>query len=163
MSTFEDAIPVLLDDEGGEFIENDNGRGPSKWGVTLATYQQFHLQSTAADIRNLGKEEAIAFYRKAFWEEYHLGLIDPQPVATKMLDLTANVGPIAIKWLQAACGVPQDMILGSHTAEAVNSMNPNAALAKVRACGEQYYRDLAKRNPEKYGKDLDGWLARLAK
>ena len=163
MSDFQTAVAVLLSDEGGTLNPDDNGRGPSKWGITLATAQGFGLPWSVDDIADLTPDSAAAFYQEFYWEKGHISLLSDQAVATKMLDLIVNVGPIGVKWLQSACDVCEDMLLGPQTAGAANGMNPDAVLAGVRARGEHYYRALAAKNPERYGKDLAGWLARLAK
>jgi len=163
MSVFNLAVQALLTEEGGAYVPNDNGRGPSRWGVTLMTYQAFYPSAVAKDIFGLTPEEAIAFYRAAYWVFYQLGLIDDQDVATKMLDLTVNVGRPAICWLQNAAGVVEDGMLGPVTAAAVNAMVPQQVLTVVRKAGATYYNNLAVQDPAKYGPDLAGWLARLAK
>jgi len=162
-SYFEEAVQTLLVDEGSAFVEDDNGRGPCKWGITLKTYQELYPQATRADIEALTPETAAAFYKLAFWDTYRLFMLVNAIVAAKMLNLVVNVGPIAIKWLQATCDVCEDMVIGSQTVAAANAMNAASLLAGIRARGEHYYRALVAKNPEKYAKDLPGWLARLAK
>src|ERR1039458_1169142 len=112
MSDFSLAIPMILKNEGSAYVPDDNGRGPSKWGITLATYQEYFPKATAEDIQNLGPEQATAFYRIAVWERFHIGLIDSQAVAAKVFDLIVNCGPIAIKWLQSAVDTCEDGLLG---------------------------------------------------
>lgn len=161
MSKFEDAIAVVLSNEGGQFVPDDQGRGPSKWGVTLKTAQAFHPDWIAQDIQNLTYLGAQEFYRDAFWETYRIGLIENQELATKVFDLCINVGPRVILWLQDVVGVKMDGVLGRRTATAVNSRDQEAVLAVVKAKASAYYHQIVLNDPGKVGL-LTGWLQRLA-
>lgn len=162
MSTFEDAIGPLLKHEGSAYVPEDHGRGASKWGITLATYREYHPDATNDDIAAIGPEPATAFYRTAFWDRNHFELIGDQALATKLLDLSVNMGgATAVKLLQRTIGVPADGILGSRTANAVASHPASVVLAGLRTTAAQYYQDLAQRRPE-WAPCLRGWIARLA-
>ena len=160
MSDFEKAVKVVLSNESGKLNPDDNGRGPSKWGVTLETAREFWPACAPADIEAMDEQKAACFYRVAFWGLYRIGLIENQELATQVLDLAVNMGPIAIKLLQRSVGTEDDGIMGPHTAAAANE-NPGAAMSGLKWRAAQYYRDLASVNPAKYGKDLPGWLHRL--
>ncbi|MEN6532228.1 MAG: glycosyl hydrolase 108 family protein [Bryobacteraceae bacterium] len=161
MSTFEAAITVLLEHEGGRLIADDHGRGPSKWGVTLATAREIHPEWNGGDIARLTAERAAEFYRAQFWERYRIGLIDDQALATKLLDLAVNVGPgTAIKILQRSVGTAVDGALGPKTAEAANGLPAAEVLAEVRELAAAHYRQLAEEHPN-LAACLPGWLARL--
>ena len=163
MSTFSEAIGPLLEHEGSAVVPQDHGRGASKWGITLATYREMFPAAETADIVQLGREQAISFYRRMFWEQLRLGLIEDQSVANKALDLCVNMGgATGIKMLQRAIGAPADGVLGPFTAAAVNKREPAAVLQGIRTAAAQYYQDLAQRRPE-FKPCLAGWLARLAK
>jgi len=162
MSTFESAITPLLAHEGSTLVPEDNGRGPSKYGVTLKSAREFYPHWTAADIARLDPAGAAEFYRVAFWRRYGVGLIESQGVADKVLDLAVNIGGgTAVRLLQSAVGVKQDGLIGPKTARAVNATDPWRTLATLRVLAERHYRDLVARNP-KLAPCLPGWLARLA-
>jgi lysozyme family protein len=162
MSKFSAAITGLLANESGTLIENDNGRGPSKWGITWDTAEPLQPDWTEETIRGLTEGQATTFYYLHFWQKSNIGLIDDQALANKLLDLSVNMGATsAIKLLQQAADVsPADGILGPATAKAVNALAQGGLVTKLRSVAEQHYLFLVKRNPalEKY---LDGWLARL--
>src|SRR5215472_14605342 len=91
---------ILLDHEGGAYVADDHGRGPSKWGITLQTAQGCEPGWTADTIQNLTRDQAAAFYEAHFWNRYNIGLLDSQEVANKVCDLAVNAGPgTAIKFL----------------------------------------------------------------
>ena len=152
---------ILLDHEGGAYVADDHGRGPSKWGITLQTAQECEPSWTADTIQNLTRAQAAAFYDAHVWKRHQIGLINSQEVANKVCDLAVNVGPAtAIKFLQLAVGTPADGILGQATARAANAMEPRAVLARIRQSGSRYYQEVAQVHPE-WAPDLPGWLARL--
>jgi lysozyme family protein len=161
MSSFETAIGPLLADEGEGVNPHDNGRGPSKWGVTLMSYRELVPSATEQDIYDLTREQATAFYRRMHWDKFHIGLIDDQPIATKLLNLGANIGQgTAIQFLQRAVGAPADGTIGPKTAAAANRISSEKLLEGIRTTGAQYYRELVARRPE-YARFLEGWLKRL--
>jgi lysozyme family protein len=162
MPDFNAAIAVVLQHEGSAYVPDDAGQGPSKYGILLKTYRGLFSNATSQDIQNLTEGQAVEFYRSQFWVLYHVGFIDDQTLATKVLDLLVNVGPIVIRWLQKVVGVPIDGVLGTKTACAVNVLPPAQVLQALQATAASYYKSIAAENPELYAADLPEWLARLA-
>lgn len=162
MSDFQTALKQLLSDEGGIFVPADNKRGASRYGITLETFREFYPDATAETIENLTPIEVEDFYQVAFWGRYRYGLILDQALATKLLDLGANIGgSTVVKLLQRALLLNDDGILGPITAAAANS-NPTKTLVSFRIELEQYHRNVALANPEE-APYLAGWLARDAR
>jgi len=160
MSSFNDALTPLIRDEGSRVNPHDNGRGPSKYGVTLATYRDFKPDASEKDICNLTLMQATAFYRW-WWEKYHLGLIDSQDVANKLFNLGVNCGQETVnRWAQRAVGAHADGVIGPVTAQAINCRTPKLVLEGLRTAGAQHYQELVQRRPE-YACFLDGWIERL--
>jgi lysozyme family protein len=162
MSKFEDAIALLLADEGGDYVPDDQGRGPSRWGVTLKSAQEFHPDWTVADIWNLTRFGADVFYEGAFWNRWHIGMIDDQALAYGVFYRVVNLGPKVIAWLQTIVGVKPDELIGPATTAAINSANPTDLLTALRKSTSDYYHQDVHDHPEKVGK-LTGWLIRNAK
>jgi lysozyme family protein len=161
MASFDQFQDILLGHEGGVYISDDHGRGPSKWGITLQTAQECEPDWTAETIQALTRDQAAAFYQAHFWDRYRFGLLDSQTVANKVCDLGVNVGPgTAIKFLQTAVGAQPDGVMGPATAAAANAMDSDAVLAGVRAAGANHYQQIVQVHPE-WAADLPGWMARL--
>lgn len=161
MSDFNLAIDALLRDEGDGYVEDDHGRGPSKWGITLKTAHELHPDWTAEDIRNLDRSAAITFYRDWAWDFYHFGLIWDQALASKAFNLAVNSGPSGvIKSLQEVAGVTQDGVLGPITAAALNQMNPQTALDHFKLAELKRYEQIEAAHPE-WAADFAGWKARV--
>ena len=127
MSRFEDAIALLLADEGSDFVPEDGGRGCSKYGITLQTAQSFHQDWTSVDIQNLTRFGAESFYQAAFWNQWKIGLIADQALANGVFNRLVNLGPKVIGWLQEIVGVKPDMLICPVTA-----VPPRLLLSAVR-------------------------------
>jgi len=165
---FSSAIAVLLQDEGGNYVPEDHGRGPSKWGITFKTAQAYGFVKSPAEIADLTREQATTFYYVYFWNRECLDLINDLTIATKALDLSVNEGPeTTIQFLLQAVNALTEMptlavdgILGPHTAQAVNALNPQALLQALRERAEEHYRRIVAADPSEEP-NLAGWLARL--
>ena len=163
MSEFGLFVDELLDvNEGGAYTAEDCGRGPSKWGITLATYRQWDPGATADTIRDMTRDDAAYFYQFQFgWEPLRIGAIYSQAVANKVFDLQVNTGQ-GIVFLQRAVGVTPDGKLGPVTVAAVNSLPPDDVLRGIYAAGKAHYDGIVAAHPEKQ-QFYAGWMARLAK
>lgn len=163
---FDYAVNVVLDHEGPGYVADDNGRGPSKWGITYETAAASGFMGKPEDIANLTRTQAAGFYRIQFWNPSRLYRISDRDLATKTFDLCVNLGSgTAIKMLQEAANdmgasLSVDGVLGPATGNAINLLDPEVLLAGLRTKAEAHYRNLAASNPM-YAKNLDGWLARL--
>ena len=157
---FERLIGFVLAHEGGYVNDPQDPGGETKYGISKRSYP--HL-----DIANLTREEAIAIYRRDWWERYRIGEIEDVAIASKVLDLFVNVGPIQgaiiVQRALHACGrrdVEIDGIIGSRTLAAINSVRPRAALlAAIKAEAAAYYRFLVERRPE-LRRFEQGWITR---
>ena len=179
MADFNLFLPLLLENEGSQVVENDQGRGVSKYGWTYMTLKQLMPGVTPDDIRNMTPETAGQLYKKYFWDQNRFGSIASQAVANKVCDLSVDLGPgAAIRLLQAAVGLPVSMqtgYFGAITCVRVNAQADGDVLlgsfvyengvvtgTGYRGIVAQWYVDDVKKNPAK-APELPGWLARLAK
>ena len=168
MADFAPAIAITLANEGSAYVPNDNGHGPSKYGITLETYQVYMPDATPETIMALMEAEALDWYCTCVWSRYNIGDITDQNLANKVLDLVVNMGPVALKLLQEAVNsvdpadtpLTVDGILGPWTIELVNATDPVKLLAEYKTLAAQLYREIAANNPAEAG-DLAGWLKRL--
>lgn len=176
MSHFEAAIETVLAHEGGFTDGTGDSGGATQWGISLRWLRTLgHLDHDgeeegdldhdgdvdADDVRRLTRAQAIAFYRKGWWDRGGYQAIEPQALATKLLDLAVNIGATAAhRCLQRALRavgtlVEEDGILGPVTKAAVNAVeHPECLLAAFRSEAAGYYRAL---NRPEYQR---GWLSR---
>ncbi len=152
------AVERVLADEGGYVNDPADPGGETHWGISKRSYPDL-------DIRRLRREDAVAIYRRDWWDRWELGRIEDADVAAKVLNLAVNMGARqAVKLLQRAlraCGhaVRDDGALGPRTASAANEAPAHCLLAALRSESGGYYRGLIARNPtlERFE---NGWLRR---
>ncbi|MGE5611439.1 MAG: glycoside hydrolase family 108 protein [Bacillota bacterium] len=158
---FRRAIEILLAHEGGLSEDPHDPGGITHWGISLRSYPHLGVDG----IRNLTRGQAIAIYRRDWWDRLRLGEIESPEVSAKVFDLAVNVGAgTGIRLLQkalVATGHPLqvDGIIGPVTLKAANEADPDALLAALREEAAHHYRLLIAKNPElaRYEK---GWLNR---
>ena len=150
-SSFDLAIPIVLENEGGYVNDPADPGGETKYGISKRSYP-------ALDIKNLTVEQATAIYLKDFWQ--FDGIID-QRVANKLFDAYVNLKHIAMKYAQAIVfkALTPDGIFGPETEDAINRADPNAFLTTFRAKLVKHYEDWVAAHPEEH-KDLEGLLRR---
>lgn len=157
---FRYAVEVVLRHEGGYVNDPADPGGETKYGISKRSYPYI-------DIASLTREQAIQIYRRDWWERYRMGEIEDVAIATKVLDVFVNVGPIQgatiVQRALHACGwrdVVVDGIIGSQTIAALNAVRPQAALlAAIRAEAAAYYRGLVAARPELQRFEA-GWINR---
>lgn len=111
-------------------------------------------------------DDAKQYYFDEWWAKYKFGSITNTKFATKIFDMYINMGPTtATRIVQRACRalgwtLVEDGKMGPKTREAVNEQFTMNLIQCIRCECAGYYRSLAVKNPEKYGKFLKGWLRR---
>ena len=124
MSAFDQAFRVVVGEEGG-FTANPAdpgnwtggacGRGEcrgTRYGVSAAAYPGLAIATLTLD-------DARAIYRRDYWDAV-AGDRLPPPLALLVFDAAVNNGVgRAVRWLQAAAGVPPDGAMGPRTLAAV--------------------------------------------
>lgn len=140
MSTFEKAIPQILLHEGGYVNHPSDPGGATNWGISLrflqgvpAVYGDVDNDGDvdAQDIRNMTVDEAKLIYKTFWWDKYRYGLIWDQTVATKVFDLSVNMGAVrAHKLLQMALNKAFSLNL------TVDGVLGNASMASINAVAD---------------------------
>jgi len=166
---FASAVARVLAHEGGYQVSaDDSGNWTSgkiglgilkgtKYGISAARYPDL-------DIANLSADQAIAIYRRDWWERFGLARL-PAPLALKLFDAGVNIGmEEAVRCLQRALRaygrpVAEDGRLGADTIAAALTAAPDALVAALREALAGHYRLIAAHNAasERF---LAGWLAR---
>ena len=155
---FKRAVEVVLRHEGGYVNDPHDPGGETKYGISKRSYPNL-------DIRNLTREQAIAIYRRDWWDRYGYGQIADQNVATKIFDMAVNMGPqTAHRILQQALiwighRVTLDGIIGPETIGATNAANPKRLLEALRCLSAMHYYQIVRHN-RAMERFLVGWLSR---
>ncbi|WP_051290899.1 glycoside hydrolase family 108 protein, partial [Kingella kingae] len=121
---------------------------------TIATAQ---ANGYTGDMRIMAREQAIEIYRKAFWEKYQCDKL-PSALAFQYFDACVNHGAShAAKFLQRACGVAADGMVGEQTLTAVARQSDRDLTLKFHAERTRFYTQLS--TFDTFGK---GWMRRQA-
>lgn len=160
----DDIITAILGREGSAYTDRATDRGgPTKYGVTLATFSLYRRAAmTAADLMLLSEEEAREIYRKLFVIDPGFDHITEPKLRELAVDSGVQHGPERVtKWLQIAVGVDADGQWGPLTESAVNARDPRALFADVLAQRVEFYGRLVTADPTQAANDA-GWMARVA-
>ena len=154
-SDFNQAIKVVLANEGGYSNNPADPGAETNFGISKRSYPSL-------DIRNLTQDAAAEIYRHDYWL---YGDLNNQDIATKLLDMSVNMGisravilcQMALNDIGEHCGV--DGKWGPNTEGAINSADGVILLPEIRTHQSMYYTNLVAQKPELY-QFLRGWLRR---
>jgi lysozyme family protein len=136
----------------GYVNDKDDPGGETKFGVAKTA-------NPTVDIKNLTLEQAKAIYKKKYWFGPDCDEL-PSPMCAAYFDAVTNHGQSrAVKFLQAALGVPRD---GKMTASLIKKLRASDVVAITKKSidiRDEFYHSLVKTKPP-LGKFLKGWLAR---
>lgn len=130
-------------------------------GITLATAQRHGILSAEA-LKSITPEQVEAIYRADYWR---FDGINDQRVATKLFDLSVNMGlRTAVRLVQTAL-VDLDVPLGvdgrygPNTETAINASSGDAVLSGLVVEALDYYRAIVAKDPTQ-GRFARGWELR---
>ena len=109
-SIFEQAVTFVLADqiEGGYVNDPRDPGGETNYGISKRSYPK-------VDIKNLTREDAIAIYKRDFWDKCRCDELPPE-IAVAVFDCAVNQGAsIAPRLLQKALRVSVDGEIGPET------------------------------------------------
>lgn len=182
MASFDDAINIVLKNEGGYVNNPFDPGGPTKYGISRRFLNSDYIDSElkkridinkdnfidAEDIKSLKEEDASYIYKKYWWDKYKYENIDSQKIANKIFDMAINMGPInshkiaqkSINDVNKEDKIKVDGIIGDKTLFSINRCEPIVLLDKIISYGKDYYNDLVKKN-NNLSVFLKGWMNRI--
>lgn len=165
---FEAAFARTMSHEGGYVDSAFDVGGETKYGISKTAYPDL-------DIASLTPDDAKKIYFKDFWIKQKLGLIESPIIATKIFDLTINMGAFGggLVVQQALHDLDKivimDGIIGIETVTAINSCNPiiytsaliGRACAKYCAIYDKFVSDSKSEDAISFYRNcLKSWLRR---
>jgi len=115
-NNFDRCLEHVLKHEGGYVNHPRDPGGETNMGISKRSYPN-------EDIRNMTKARAGAIYRRDFWDKVKCDDL-PMGVDLVVFDAAVNSGPSrSAKWLQSACDVRQDGVVGPNTVKAANMLS----------------------------------------
>lgn len=157
-----DAIEQVLKHEGG-FVNNpaDKG-GATNFGITQKVFESFKGRKvTLAEMQSMSKSDAIAIYKKNYWDKIGGDRILKYSIAFSIFDQAVNRGPgTAIKQAQRVAGLSQSGVMDQNSITKLNFMDEKTFLDSYLAASADAYRAIAAKNPSQ-NVFLSGWLNRV--
>ncbi len=165
---FQRALAFVLKAEGGYTNHPADRGGPTNKGILQREYDQYRRDKglPAADVRNIPSTEVADIYLHDYWLAGRCDRM-PWPVSLAHFDACVNTGHLsqAAKFLQRTVGTRSDGLIGPLTlgalTAAVERESPGALAGRLARQRIAFYRELAKRDPERRA-FLKGWLNRVA-
>jgi len=164
VSSFLEAIQIVLQHEGGYIEHPDDPAGATNWGISLRFAQSMNPLFEKKDIKQMSRQDAINIYYDGFWEPNRYEEIKCDIIATKVFDACVNMGAYeANKIIQKSCNrigsnLKIDGICGTNTITVVNDLNCVALLINIRIMMKEFYQELAKNKGQQVF--IGGWLKR---
>lgn len=163
MSTFVNAISVILKHEGGYVNNPDDPGGETNFGISMLIIQRENItleqlgipDLNTGSLKNMTVAAAQEIYKNLFWDRYDYSRINDQRIATKIFDCGVNCGPkrahmMAQRAANACAGglmLGIDGILGPISIAGINSLHPDDFLNEMKLQMEKYYSALPTKNP----------------
>lgn len=162
MSGFMQALPFVLEMEGGFVDHPADPGGATNCGVTQATYDRWRQSqgAPARTVREITPAEVQAIYHRDYWLA---GKCDglPWPVSLCHFDACVNHGVrAATKLLQRAAGVADDGVHGPRTQAAIEAAGLTTLYARWYAARLRLYYDICQGRPASRT-FLLGWVRRM--
>lgn len=165
MKSVEQMITDIILREGDYVNHPDDKGGPTKFGITLDTLEEWRGEGlTEDDVKRLTEDEARDIFRVNFYEVPSIFVL-PEILQPIMFDAAVSHGPsTAVKLLQnlinefnSALNLRVDGIIGAKTGKAAAWFVENAALILLVERRSDLYCDIVTLTPlqEVF---LDGWV-----
>lgn len=152
MSRFNDALCIVLRQEGGYSDHAADPGGKTRYGITEAVARR---HGYIGDMRAFSQDLAGEIYRSDYWDACRCDDM-PWPLSLYVFDCAVNQGPQpAIRMLQRALDTVQDGVIGRQTQALAKASTPWHA-ARFLALRAARYVDT--RGFTDFG---IGWLTRL--
>jgi lysozyme family protein len=147
------AFDKLLKHEGGYSDHAADPGGKTRYGVTEAVAREVGYRG---DMRELPLELAQRIYKDRYWDAVQADNL-PADVRYIVFDGAVNSGVVqSAKWLQRACGVKDDGVVGPQTIRAANALSPDGLKRKILAQRLRFMATLS--NWPAFGR---GWANRI--
>jgi lysozyme family protein len=161
VAEFAQALPYVLAHEGGWSDDPSDHGGATMKGITLQTAQRHGILDKEA-LKAITDEQLADIYRADYW---CFDQVDSQAVATKLFDMSVNLGKgAALRLAQEALNelgatLQVDGHWGPKTCSALNLFRPERVLILLSEGAADYYHAIVAMHPDQ-GKFMKGWLRR---
>ena len=148
------AFEKLLKHEGGFSNHKDDRGGATRYGVTEVVAREAGYRG---DMRELPLDLAQRIYKDRYWDAVQAESLPPD-VRYIVFDGAVNSGVVqSAKWLQRACGVKDDGVIGPITIRAASLLHSDGLKRRILAQRLRFMATLA--NWPAFSR---GWANRIA-
>lgn len=175
MAEFDKSIFHVLKNEGGFIDDPDDPGGATNYGLSRRWLTEHGIDLgrgpgiiTVSDVKVLTLDLAKQLYYDHFWRPYCFSWLLDQVVATKVFDMTVNMGSVqAFKLVRNALidyrewDLPRTGLMDEALLEALNSIQPYRSLPAIIKESIRFYQVLAHVKPRQ-AKFLPGWIKRAS-
>jgi len=172
MANFNQAFKLMIEHEGGYVNDPQDPGGETYKGVARKMQPNWdgwpmidlfkaHASFPSMLDGNIElQNKVIAFYEQKFWLRTGGDMIINQQVAESIFDFGVNAGVgTSVELAQGVVGSETDGKMGIHTADAINSFDPDLFLASFSLAKIARYISICKKRPESK-KYFFGWVCR---
>jgi len=132
---FDAAFEKVIGHEGGYVNDPNDPGGETRYGISKRAYPN-------EDIKKLTLDRAKLLYKRDYWDRLKLDQL-PTDIRFDLFDAAVNSGlSAAAKFLQRACNVTADGIIGNQTIAAAHRLDPQKLDAKLSGYRLMYLTDL---------------------
>lgn len=159
IGTYEQALKLVLEHEGGYVNHPRDPGGATNKGVTQRVYDEYRRKRNEPlrSVKHIEAVEVGDIYKSQYWNAVK-GNELPAGVDYCIFDFAINSGPRrAIKFLQKAVSAVPDGVLGPATLAAVKAANPAILINAICTARQRYLESLDTFSV--FGK---GWTRRVA-
>jgi lysozyme family protein len=157
---YEESFKFVLKLEGGYINHPQDPGGPTNYGVTKKSWEDYKNKKVSIEgIKSLKESDVIKFYRDKYWDVCKCDYL-PSGVDFCVFDYSVNSGPKkAIKSLQKSLGLIADGIIGKNTLFEIENIKDKKSII-LMICEERKGFLKSLKEFSIFGK---GWLSRVAK
>lgn len=149
-------------------VYTDNNGGEVRFGINSVA----HPEALHDGFYQMALPEALDYaktvYVKDYWVPVHGYLIEYQPIANKIADLSFNMNPMpmvkvtqrAVNFVMGRLVLDVDGEMGPKTLALVNGIDSAKLLPAIKSYAKIRYEDIVRAHPEDKPY-LKGWLARV--
>lgn len=179
MASFDVNMSTVIKAEGG--YQNDPGdsanfcggvNAGTKYGVSAIGYKNAFGKCPSPDtMRNLTIDTAKQVGKVNYWDKINGDKVLNQSVADMMFSYIWGSGASEISSIKAVANaiygkrfsVENDNPITDKEVEVINSLDQEKFWLALREFRINFFHNLVKKDPNKYGKYLEGWLNRMSK
>lgn len=167
MDRFTRAFSYVYGNEQGYVSDPDDSGGPTNYGVTIKTLEQWRGRPvTAEDVKRLEIVEAMSILKKLYWNALRCDEVSNDAVAMVLFDagvlfgLSGAVRSLQKSLVALGADIKVDGVMGPKTLAALNSTTAGKLVDIFSAQLKNRIKSIVLARPEKQ-KFIKGWTYRI--